>query len=250
MSGRGARPSPQHVWCEHHHRGAMRGRVAGHWRKQNWPEGAERSNGYELWRGPSRLNGAPIVVIATGFDKGSTNTKTGTEIQTWIIRADCPPTEAVRGGIDDAICGNCPLRPVNAQAAQKATGEHQAMCYVNTMFAPNNIYRTWKRGAYPTVDPVIAGQIAKTRHHPIRIGSYGDPAAVPKEVWDQLQARQEEHTGYTHQWRTHPELRLHAHGQRRQRAGARGGPQARLPHLPGHERARGQGARRDLLPGE
>ena len=146
------------------------------------------------------------MVIATGFDKGSTNTKTGTEIQTWIIRSDCAPTEAVRGGIDDAICGNCPLRPVNAQAKQRETGEHAAMCYVNTLFAPNNVYRTWLKGNYPQVDPVIAGQIAKTRHHPIRIGSYGDPAAVPPEIWDQLQARQEEHTGYTHQWRTHPEL--------------------------------------------
>ena len=210
MSPRGRAPSPRHVWCEHHHQGVCRdaGTVTGHWRLNPWPEGAERSNGYEIWRGPSRLRGhegAPVVLIATGFDKGSTNRKTGTEIQTWIIRQDCPPTEAVRQGIDDAICGNCPLRPVNAQAKQRETGRHEAMCYVNTMFAPNNVYRTWKAGKYPTVDPVIAGQIAKTRHHPIRIGSYGDPAAIPPEIWDQLLALQEEHTGYTHQWRNHPE---------------------------------------------
>ena len=35
----------------------------------------------------------------------------------------------------------------------------------------------------------------------IRLGSYGDPAAVPLELWRALVSRSSGHTGYTHQWR-------------------------------------------------
>ena len=48
-------------------------------------------NGRILYEGPSMLDGAPIVVIATGFAERSGNDKTGAMIQTWILRADIPP---------------------------------------------------------------------------------------------------------------------------------------------------------------
>lgn len=36
---------------------------------------------------------------------------------------------------------------------------------------------------------------------PLRIGAYGDPAAVPARVWRELlQVCRAGHTGYTHQW--------------------------------------------------
>jgi len=35
----------------------------------------------------------------------------------------------------------------------------------------------------------------------IRIGSYGDPAAIPAQHWHALLSRADGHTGYTHQWR-------------------------------------------------
>ena len=35
----------------------------------------------------------------------------------------------------------------------------------------------------------------------IRLGTYGDPAAAPREVWEKLVAYAEGWTGYTHQWR-------------------------------------------------
>jgi hypothetical protein len=44
-----------------------------------------------LYRGPSLLDGSPIVAIAT---IGSTNVKTGPMVQTWILRADMNPLEA------------------------------------------------------------------------------------------------------------------------------------------------------------
>jgi hypothetical protein len=40
----------------------------------------------------------------------------------------------------------------------------------------------------------------------VRLGSYGDPAAVPIAVWEALVSRATAHTGYTHQWRTMPQL--------------------------------------------
>lgn len=37
---------------------------------------------------------------------------------------------------------------------------------------------------------------------PVRLGTYGDPAAVPTVVWQTVLAQSAMHTGYTHQWRT------------------------------------------------
>ena len=36
----------------------------------------------------------------------------------------------------------------------------------------------------------------------LRLGSYGDPAAVPFEVWEPLAKSAAKFTGYTHQWKT------------------------------------------------
>ena len=47
-----------------------------------------------FYRGPSMLDGAPIVAIATD----SSNSKTGGMVQTWILRADIDPVTAARNG--------------------------------------------------------------------------------------------------------------------------------------------------------
>jgi hypothetical protein len=41
--------------------------------------------------------------------------------------------------------------------------------------------------------------VAAGRH--VRLGAYGDPAAVPAAVWRALVSHASGHTGYTHQWR-------------------------------------------------
>ncbi len=56
--------------------------------------------GFVLYQGPSLLDGLPIVAIAT---MRSTNPKTGPVPQTWILRADVPPMDAVRTGADASI---------------------------------------------------------------------------------------------------------------------------------------------------
>jgi len=145
-------------------------------------------DGVELWRGPSRIDGAPIVVLAS---MRSSNPKTGNMIQTWILRADIAPGDAVKGGADASICGDCPHRG-------DGTGKGRS-CYVNVWHAPRGIWAAWGRGKYPAVAGCDLPRIGAGRM--VRLGAYGDPAAVPVEVWTALVSRAAGHTGYTHQWR-------------------------------------------------
>lgn len=154
-------------------------------------------NGVVLYRGPSMLDGSPIVCIATGIKgKASRNTKTGSLVQTWILRDDMSPIVAVKTGADTAICGNCPARGIfiNGKLIER-------WCYVNHSQAPNGIFKCFKRGGYPTEwnSETFAGR-------KVRAGSYGDPAAVPFHVWQRVFALTIGRTGYTHQWRAFPEL--------------------------------------------
>lgn len=149
------------------------------------------TNGMILYRGPSVLNGSPIVVVATGLATSSDNKKTGAMVQTWIIRDDMSPVDAVKTGADNAICGDCPHRGTS--------------CYVPVFQAPLSVFKSVQRGIYPTatsadaIAEALAGKM-------VRLGSYGDPAAVPMWVWDAAISRASGHTGYTHQWRKAPEL--------------------------------------------
>ena len=81
-----------------------------------------RANGYVLYRGPSKIDGKPIVMIATGFKTGSGNVKTGAMIQTWILREDVEPHTAQKTGDDESICGNCPHRVVLRSNVSSAPG--------------------------------------------------------------------------------------------------------------------------------
>ena len=157
------------------------------------------SNGFILYDGPSLIDGKPIVAIAT-ID--SSNKKTGSMVQTWVIRSDIDPVTASRIGEDYSICGNCPHRGV---ASDKNTGQAiNRTCYVNLIFAPNNIYKSYKRGIYKTAqchkDIRAIGLLRG-----IRLGSYGDPLAVPKHIWDSLTCGAEYVTAYTHQSNTMPQ---------------------------------------------
>lgn len=157
-----------------------------------------RANGLILWRGASLLDGAPIVAVVTGLAAGSSNRKTGDMLQTWILREDMAPTDAVRNGADASICGQCPHRGYG--------DGHGRTCYVNVGQGPLAVWRAYKRGTYPVAIDSDA-LTAAGRGLLVRLGSYGDPAAVPAYVWEQLTADAVGHNGYTHQWRTAPQLR-------------------------------------------
>ena len=152
------------------------------------------TNGYVLYEGASEFTGQLIVVVATGFKNASRNRKTGHMIQVCILQADEHPQTAVTQRTDAAICGGCILRK-NRDGKRK--------CYVNIMrHGFGEIYKQYKAGRYPVAaDLALLG--SKQR---IRLGSYGDPAAVPLIIWKQLLSRATGWTGYTHGWRKRPDL--------------------------------------------
>ena len=127
--------------------------------------------GIVLWKGKSLLDGKRIMVIATGiWGRGSKNKKTGDMIQTYIIRRDIHPMLARRMGMDFSICGDCKHR-------------EQSTCYVNLCHGPIGVFNALVDGSYmPWEDRDL--ELFKDRF--IRIGSYGDPAAVPYEVWENI----------------------------------------------------------------
>ena len=139
--------------------------------------------GFVMYHGPSAIDDEQIVVIATLHSK---NGKTGDMIQTWILRSDMSPLEASKQQADVSICGNCPHR--------HNTG---GSCYVNIWQAPAQVYRSYKNGNYPAFiqgehDSFFMGR-------KVRLGAYGDPAAMPYEIAERMADISLGHTGYTHQ---------------------------------------------------
>ena len=94
-------------------------------------------------------------------------------VQTWILRSDIEPHLAIKTGDDSSVCGNCPQRHNTGGA-----------CYVMTHQAPLSVYRSYKRGLYPTYSSDKHSSILAGRA--LRLGAYGDPAAVPFEVFAPL----------------------------------------------------------------
>lgn len=142
--------------------------------------------GFVFYDGPSMLDGAPIIGIAV--TSKSRNGKTGEMIQTYILRADIDPVTALRIGADVSICGDCVHRPANGGS-----------CYVDVPKSVLAIYAAWIRGGYRLASPRTVGRALAGRV--VRIGSYGDPAAIPAAHWRAIIRHAAGHTGYTHQWR-------------------------------------------------
>lgn len=146
-----------------------------------------------IYNGPSLIDGSPIVVVAI---VKSGNVKTGDMIQTHIIRADMDPMLASKTGADQAICGNCKHRGTAHDNPAKKTAENRS-CYVNLGQGPNQVFKAFVKGNYPQATPEQTQAIGRSRM--VRLGTYGDPAAVPQTVWDNLLMHSAGHTGYTHQ---------------------------------------------------
>ncbi|NJM23688.1 MAG: hypothetical protein HC815_30000 [Richelia sp. RM1_1_1] len=147
------------------------------------------NNSYIVWEGASLIDGSPIVLILTGFVSPSTNRKTGRLIQSWILQQEFVPTFAAKQGLDEGICGSCSLKLSKIGS-----------CYVN--LAPiNNIYRKYVTGTYSKFSKNEI-EVLKRYRYPIRIGSYGDPTAVPFDVWEPIILESGSHTGYTHNWKS------------------------------------------------
>ena len=145
--------------------------------------------GFIFYRGPSPIDGAPIVAIATLKSK---NAKTGDMVQTWILREDASPLDAIASGEDQSICGNCTHR---GRKGKKRT------CYVDVGKAPMGVWKAYHRGQYIDLsdDPGTIAILLAQRI--VRMGAYGDPAMVPVKQWRMLLAESAGRTGYTHAWK-------------------------------------------------
>ena len=150
--------------------------------------------GVVLYDGPSKIDGEPIIAIACRITEASNNGKTGAMVQTFIMHRDIAPNIALKTGDDSSVCGDCPLRPIH---------KGDVRCYVRVYQAPLSVWNAYHRGRYavPGVDfdakllPELFAGLA------FRLGSYGDPAAIPSRIWKTATRRVKNRTGYTHQWR-------------------------------------------------
>lgn len=145
------------------------------------------SDGFELWRGPSLVDGTPIGVVVTHVRGAPLNRKIGDMSQAWILPLNREPLEAVRTGEDRAVCGTCAFRPSLGGG-----------CYVSVAYTAQRVWWAWRQlGSHGPVTALPTDLARK----PIRLGAWGDPAAVPLDVWRPLLAAVPAWTGYTHRWR-------------------------------------------------
>ena len=100
-------------------------------------------------------------------------------------------------------CKLCDGSGIQRSIAIKIHGSKQntnGSCYVNLMMdGVNAQYTSFINGNIATYNPAAHRDLIKNRA--IRLGSYGDPAMVPIDVWMDLLSMASNHTGYTHQWR-------------------------------------------------
>ena len=151
----------------------------------------KKPTGYVIYRGPSRINGKPIVVIAI---TKSSNVKTGNMVQTYVLpdNGELPVANA-HALEDEAVCGDCKHRRgvLNPETGKKGS------CYVNLGQGVTVVTKSYLAGKYPVG---LFDAMEYSRNRMVRLGTYGDPAAVPYEVWEMLLSYAKGWTGYTHQW--------------------------------------------------
>jgi hypothetical protein len=162
-------------------------------------------NGIILYQGPSVIDGSPIVAIAIGLLDGGSNKKTGPMVQIYILRSDVNPLKAVQTGEDISICGNCRHR--GKLTVDEETGIRKNIertCYVTLMHGPRVVYSAFAAGSYRDVPINRASRLLARKN--VRLGAYGDPAAVPFAVWEAALGQAGAVNGYTHLWKRYPEL--------------------------------------------
>lgn len=149
---------------------------------------------YVLWAGPSALDGAPIMVVASCISEPSNNGKTGDMIQLAIMRVDTSPSDAWRMGADGSVCPDACAHRSRARGGE-------GTCYVNKA----RLGDTWRAGARLVAAGRVGYPAGLFRGARVRFGMEGDPSAVPLDVWRPILSDSgAAHTGYTAAWRTLP----------------------------------------------
>lgn len=153
---------------------------------------ASNNETFIIYNGPSLIDGESIVVLV---QTGSRNRKTGDMVQTYILRSDIDPITASRTGADKSICGDC-IHRGESHAGDSGQAKNRT-CYVTLAHGPLGKYKAYKKGNYPSVtghDNIRALGLGRM----VRLGTYGDPAAVPQYIWDSLVSAAMGWTAYTH----------------------------------------------------
>jgi hypothetical protein len=162
-------------------------------------------NGFILYRGPSEIDGKPIVVAVVGLETGGSNSKTGSMAQVYILPDGINPIKAIHTGDDHSVCGTCIHR--GRIVIDPKTGLRKNVdrtCYVTMFRGPRVVYDGLQRGLYPDVPLSRARRLLA--HLRMRVGAYGDPGAVPMSIWDVALDRVAELNSYTHLWKQFPML--------------------------------------------
>lgn len=148
-----------------------------------------KPRGFIFYRGLSPVDDKPIVGIAV---LKSENVKTGDMVQTYIIRSDMHPMEAIKSGSDESICGSC---------IHRGSADTKRTCYVDVAKSVSAVYKAFLRGSYPDFsdNPEAIAKLISGRR--VRLGAYGDPAMIELDAWLTLLASADSWTGYSHQWR-------------------------------------------------
>jgi hypothetical protein len=141
-----------------------------------------KTNTSILFSGKSEYTGKPVQAFIT---RTSSNTKTGNIPQVTFLPENVKPTDAIKNGQDEDVCGNCPLRPSLFNPKT-----HEDPCYVNCGFAPNAINRAKNKPLYDYSDLFEV----------IRIGAWGDGASIEKQALLKIVGLARKVLNYTHAW--------------------------------------------------
>ena len=89
-----------------------------------------------------------------------------------------------------------------------ANRNRQRACYVQIRNAPYGVYMAFKRGIYPDCSVRIDAGLFRGRK--LRMGSYGEPVAIPYSVWKLLVSRAQGNCALQtrNDFRTHLYVRL------------------------------------------
>lgn len=136
------------------------------------------------WEGQSEFTGDKVQLIVTGIVRPSANPKTGPMAQSSIVVAGKHPLDVIGTPLERAICGGC-----------KLGGCQGRKCYVYSRMLLHLARK------FPKVSLGKAQELMQWIKG-LRIGEYGDPAALPFKVWKQMLKDVRFFTGYTHAWQT------------------------------------------------
>ena len=151
-------------------------------------------SGKLLYQGKSLLDHKTEIIVV-GLSS-SNNKKTGNMVQTYILVKDTDPRLANKTGLDVGICGNCPHKGTPHNDPKFSTAKNRP-CYVMLGWGPKIVWDSYNEGLYPAATAKEIIDLGDNK--PVRLGTYGDPAAVPRYVWDLLLKKSSGHTGYSHQ---------------------------------------------------